>query len=96
MLAAREGHTSVVKYLIDAGINVKLRDKNGDTALDIANDNDNPDIVMLLKRAGVKVQAKKKPPVAVIDDEDDDDLADVESMIDEEGDVPPDDVDLDD
>ena len=96
---AKAGNTDVVKYLIEEGANVKLRDKNGDTAMIIAMDNDQDDIALILKRAGAKPETKPKKEVAPItdDDEDDDDLddtPDVDDLVDE--DEAPDDVDLDD
>ena len=96
MLAAREGHSSVVKFLLDSGSNVRLKDKNGDSALNIALDNDNPDIVMQLRRAGAKAQIKKSSPVQGVeeDEEEEDDSTDMDDLISDE-DIP-DDVDLDD
>jgi len=88
--------------LIDSGANVRLKDKNGDTALNIAIDNDNLDIVMLLRRAGAKAQIKKKSaPVKPIDDDEDEDeghdtTPDVEDIIAEDDDLSPGEVDLED
>lgn len=35
-LAASKGNTGEVKYQLDGGINVNVRDKNGDTSLHLA------------------------------------------------------------
>ncbi len=98
MLAAKNGNNDVVKYLISKGANVKLRDKNGDTAMMIAMDNDQEDIALILRRAGAKAEVKpSKTATPVVDDDDDDDIddtPDVEDLVDE--DEAPDDVDLDD
>ncbi|MFD2531656.1 ankyrin repeat domain-containing protein [Gracilimonas halophila] len=97
MLAAKGGNTDVVKYLIENGANVKLRDKNGDTAMMIAMDNDQDDIALILRRAGAKAEVKpKKDTASVAEDEDEDDIGDtpdVDDLVDE--DEAPDDVDLD-
>ena len=79
MHAAREGHAAIVIYLLESGADVKLKDKNGDTALNIANDNDNLDVVTILKRAGAKAELKKvvQPPVDD-DDDDDDDIGEID------------------
>ena len=95
MLAAREGHSSIVKLLLESGANVRLRDRNGDTALNIAIDNDNPDIVMQLRRAGAKAQTRKKvSPVETDDDDDDDSSSSVDELITDDSDLPPDDVEM--
>ncbi|MDZ7694726.1 MAG: ankyrin repeat domain-containing protein, partial [Balneolaceae bacterium] len=60
MQAAREGHSLVVKYLLEEGANVKLRDRNGETALSIALDNDQKEIANQLKRAGALSDALQK------------------------------------
>ncbi|WP_205599869.1 ankyrin repeat domain-containing protein, partial [Arhodomonas sp. KWT] len=52
MWAAREGHTGVVRVLLDAGASVNLRDHDGRTALDHAGDNARRDVVELLQARG--------------------------------------------
>jgi ankyrin repeat protein len=102
MLAAKNGHHEVVKFLISAGANVKLRDKNDDTAMMIATENDQEDIAILLKRAGAipeKKPEKEKPaPIEAEDiDDDDDDLiddSDVDDLVSDED--APDEIELDD
>jgi len=102
MLAAKNGHHEVVKFLISSGADVKLRDKNGDTAMMIATENEQEDIAILLRRAGAvteKKPEKKKPaPIDIedVDDDEDDDLiddSDVDDLISD--DDSPDDVELD-
>jgi len=93
MLAAREGHDRCVNLLIENGANVRLKDKNGDTALNIANDNENTDIAVRLKRAGAKAEIKKAPPVTSVEDEDDADLGDDDSDADVEDLISNDDLD---
>jgi hypothetical protein len=99
MVAAKNGHGEVVKYLISEGANVYLRDKNGDTAMMIANENEQEDIALILKRAGAinetKPKKEKAPPVVDEDDDDDlDDTPDVEDLVSDDN--APDDIDLDD
>ena len=89
-----------MKPIIENGANVRLKDKNGDTALNIADDNENTDIAVRLKRAGAKAELKKAPPVTTIEDDDDTDLGDDDSDTDVEDLIGDDDfdeeIDLDD
>lgn len=48
MFAAAEGQTEVVKKLLDAGADKTLTDKDGDTALDFARNNNHKETVQLL------------------------------------------------
>src|SRR5690606_21097997 len=74
MLAAKEGHIAVVRYLISKGGDIKLRDKNKDTALTLANENDQLEVAMLLRRYGATDnKVEKKPAVAFEANEDADD-----------------------
>jgi len=101
MLAAKNGHHEVVKYLISVGADVKIRDKNGDTAMMIAVENEQDDIAVLLRRAGAvteKKPEKEKPaPIEIEDEDDDDDMiddSDVDDLISD--DDAPDEIELDD
>ena len=100
MVAAKVGDLDVVNYLIEKGANVYLRDRNGDTAIMIANENDQTDVALVLRRAGAKNETKPKKvktaPAPVDDDEDDDvdDSADVDELISD--DPAPDDISPDD
>lgn len=49
MWAVREGETDYARALLDAGANPALRDRAGDTALDIARGIEHPDLVALLE-----------------------------------------------
>ena len=99
MLAAKNGHSDVVKYLLLKGANVYLRDKNGDTAMMIATDNEQEDIAFILRRAGAKPEikpSKDKVAAPISDDEDDDDMddtPDVDDLVSD--DDAPDEIDLD-
>lgn len=48
MLAACSGHTSVVKQLLEAGADPELKDRNGRTALDMAEEGGHTHVVELL------------------------------------------------
>lgn len=50
MIAALNGKLGCVKLLVDAGANTKLKDTKGDTALDLAIQEDNSDIVTYLRK----------------------------------------------
>ena len=54
MIAAQNGHTEIVKYLLKKGANVNLRDNDGETALGAAKGKGYTDIVQLLEKAGAK------------------------------------------
>lgn len=88
-----------MKYLLEHGADVRLREKNGETALSIALDNDQLDIVGQLRRAGATMAAKKKTTSSVGDEDNEEEETeastpnDFEDLLDEE-DIP-DDVDLD-
>jgi ankyrin repeat protein len=58
MLAAGDGHTSVVKTLIGSGSDINAKDEVGVTALTRAAVEGHTAIVQLLKQAG----AKEEPP----------------------------------
>ena len=62
MLAARDGHIEVVDYLLNNGATVKQTDKNGDTALSMALDNDHSEVAGRLRKAGAKTGKKEAPP----------------------------------
>jgi ankyrin repeat protein len=49
MFAAAEGHRDVVQKLLEYGADVSLKDKDGDTAIDFASNNNQTDVVELLK-----------------------------------------------
>ena len=99
MLASKMGFEDIVAYLLSQGANVYLRDRNGDTALTIANENEQVEVALLLRRAGAKNENKAKkrtvtPPPIDDDDEDEvDDSTDVDDLISDE--TAPDEVDLD-
>lgn len=95
MLSAKNGHTNVVKFLLDQGANLTLKDRNGDTAMTIATENDQADIAMILQRAGANYVAKpeKEKKTEPIDDEEDeevvlDDTPDVDDLVADEDDAP--------
>ena len=50
--AACWGHLELVKYLVDANINIFLRNKNDETATEMAERNIKTDCVSYLKKAG--------------------------------------------
>ncbi|CAI8340086.1 MAG: Uncharacterised protein [Rhodothermaeota bacterium MED-G12] len=98
MLASKMGFEDIVTHLLSQGANVYLRDRNGDTALTIANENEQVEVALLLRRAGAKNENKVKkrtvsPPPIDVDDDDVDDSTDVEDLISD--DTAPDEVDLD-
>ena len=101
MLAARDGYLDVVKYLLENGANVSIKNKGGETALMLAMENDQPEIVILLQRAGARAVAaktKKVEPV-VTDDDDEEDIEPtsegVDDLIQESDEDIPDDIELD-
>jgi ankyrin repeat protein len=49
--AAREGNIAIVKALLDKGIDVNEKDREGKTALMLATENDHTEIVELLEQA---------------------------------------------
>jgi ankyrin repeat protein len=61
MYAARYHRGAAVRALLEAGANVNARDKDGMTALDLANKFANQEIIRLLQRAGALPGAPKKP-----------------------------------
>jgi ankyrin repeat protein len=60
MFAAQGGHTDVVKALLDANAEVDVQNKNGETALDLAMQNDRKEIVNLLQEVGKKQVGEQK------------------------------------
>jgi len=53
-MTAKEGHTEVVKLLLEKGAEVNARANNGFTALGEAKKKGHIDIVQLLEKAGAK------------------------------------------
>lgn len=49
MFAAAEGHFEVVEILLDFGADVSLKDKDGETAIDFARNNNNEQVAKLLE-----------------------------------------------
>ncbi len=49
MFAAAEGNVEVVKILLDYGADVSLKDKDGETAIDFARNNNHEQVVKLLE-----------------------------------------------
>ena len=97
MLASKIGFEDIVTYLLSQGANVYLRDRNEDTALTIANENEQADVALLLRRAGAtsenKVKKRTVSPPPINDDDEVDDSTDVDELISD--DTAPDEVDLD-
>ncbi|MCW9707235.1 ankyrin repeat domain-containing protein [Fodinibius salsisoli] len=50
MFAAAEGHQEVVQALLEANADPALQDKEGDTAIDFAQNNNHPEVANLLKK----------------------------------------------
>ena len=50
MFAAAGGHGEVVKILLDGNADIQLKDKDGETALDFARNNNHANIIELLKK----------------------------------------------
>ena len=48
MLAAAAGHDKIVKLIVDSGADVRMKDKNDDTALEYAEKNNRPKVKELL------------------------------------------------
>ena len=95
MLASKMGFEDIVTYLLSQGANVYLRDRNGDTALTIADENEQVEAALLLRRAGAKSEKRvKKRTVrpSSIDDDAVDDSTDVDELISD--DTAPDEVGL--
>jgi ankyrin repeat protein len=69
MLAAPYGSAAMVKVLLDAGADVKMRDVRGMTALMLAlgSDHQDPGVVQLLLAAGSDVNAKDQNGESVLD-----------------------------
>lgn len=57
-VAAGNRRADVVKFLLDAGADVNLADKNGCTALHIAAQENDPTLCRLLVEAGARVDAR--------------------------------------
>lgn len=54
MKAALKGHIDIVRTLLEKGVDVNAKRKNGDTALTEAKKNDHKEIVSMLKEAGAR------------------------------------------
>ena len=54
MLAARDGHTNIVKALLENGADVNSKNNKGETALARAIENDRTEIIQMLKNAGAE------------------------------------------
>jgi hypothetical protein len=54
MWAAHRGYADAVQLLLDAGVDVNVKNRGGYTALMIAEFNGYPDVVQLLKAAGAQ------------------------------------------
>jgi len=94
MMAARDGRQEVVECLLAHGANPKLKNKDDDSALSLAIENDEDDVADVLRKAGVdyskpKPKSSIPPPDEDDDDEEsgDDDLPDEVDLSDEEEDV---------
>jgi len=94
MMAARDGRQEVVECLLAHGANPKLKNKDDDSALSLAIENDEDDVADILRKAGVDYsKPKPKSPLPPSDDDDDDeesgddDIPDEVDLSDEEEDV---------
>lgn len=58
--AAREGHFDVCRFLIDKGVDIHWRDSDGNSALNLAVESHNVDVVRLLLSAGASVESVAK------------------------------------
>ena len=99
MMASSNEHLDVVRLLLERGANVRLRNRNGESALNLAADTENDDVINMLKRAGAKADVKKVEKPIIVDDEEDEDEeisggTDLEGI--ESDDVEPDDLEIDD
>jgi len=56
--AAKFGHEGVVKYLLDGGADVTIRNSSGKDPLQLATEHEKKEIVALLKGAASKQRAK--------------------------------------
>lgn len=63
MAASKGGHTEVVKILLENGANKDLKDNNGKSALNFAQENNRQDLIVLLKR---DTKALWKKPLNII------------------------------
>jgi len=52
--ASERGHVTMVKYLIKHGANINAKNKNGDTALSIAEKNGHTEVTRILSEAGAR------------------------------------------
>jgi len=50
--ASEKGYVNMVKYLIKHGANINAKNKNGDTALSIAEKNGHTEVARILREAG--------------------------------------------
>lgn len=60
IFAVEENHLEIVKYLIEHGANLNIRDNEGESALDYAQESDNPAIKELLMQAGSQEEAEEQ------------------------------------
>ena len=59
MIASHDGHTEVVKLLLDKGAQVNMQGKDGGSALMIASQNGHTEVVKLLLDKGAQVDAEQ-------------------------------------
>jgi len=52
--ASEKGQVNVVKYLIKHGANINAKNKNGDTALSLAENNGHTEVARILREAGAR------------------------------------------
>ncbi|PIK35534.1 putative ankyrin repeat and SAM domain-containing protein 3 isoform X1 [Apostichopus japonicus] len=62
MLAAAEGHETIVNYLLEKGVDVKVKNKRGDTARSLAMLNGNMNVVALIDNINVTASTLRSEP----------------------------------